>query len=106
MNPLPAREDNTVDSLNSLKYCTSGANSEPYAAEAMMHGLEGVTIAVTTVVLVVRDVVTDTRDPVSVVVVVVVDIPIEDRAAVVAVVIVGEYTVEVEVMLVLVVVVL
>jgi len=56
MNCAPAKEDMTVQSLNSLRSWTCGANSEPYAAEAMKHAYLIVAAVVTVVVVVITKV--------------------------------------------------
>jgi len=69
MKFLPANVDRTFWSRKFLRDWTSGASSEPYAAEAMMHGRTGKN-AVVTVAVVVSVIVGET----DVVVVVVVDV--------------------------------
>jgi len=54
MNWAPANVDITALFLNSLRSWTSGANCEPYAADAMTQALEGgVAVTVTDVISVV-----------------------------------------------------
>ena len=47
MNWDPANVERSFWSLNSLSAWTWGSSSEPYAAEAMMHALDGVVDVVT-----------------------------------------------------------
>ena len=80
-----------MPSLNSLRNCTSGANSEPYAADAMTQALPVGTDVTTTVVAVEIVVSTcDTYVAVEVIVVVVVLVQVDSNATVVEVVNVGE----------------
>lgn len=53
MNWAPANVDITGPSLNPLRNCTSGASSDPYAADAITHARPvGVTVIVAMVVVV------------------------------------------------------
>lgn len=92
MKALPAKVAATEVSLNTLRNCTSGAKSDPYAAEAIMHLRAAVEVEVTVVKLVMTKVCVKVPVVVTVVILELVDVEVHDIT--VMLVIVGEYVVE------------